>query len=274
MRLYRIPRRLSLGRIVADSAVAPNRGIAPGCAFAITLVKVYCYECFCQFVIGHPQVGLDVYIDDIQLAVEGQDPGEVVSALIEAADDMVEVIEEQIKARIAIDKTAVVSSSNHIAKRLRKALGENGGQAMYGAVALGVDYCAGKPVRRTIQKKRFGGAAACLQRIAQLHRRGGQAARKMVTAGRVPSAIYGAEVYGVDDDLALSLQRTAASCVPPNSRRRDIHVALALQHMDVVAEVTAPPLLRWAKEVWTATAPFAGPHFNVQQLRTLWEDFH
>ena len=259
---------------MADVAVAPNRGIAPGCAFATTLVKVYCYECFRQFVIAHPQVGLDVNIDDIQLAAEGPDPNEIVSVLMEAADDMVEVIEEQIKARIAIDKTAVVSSSNQIAKRLRKALGENGGQAMFGAVALGVDYCAGKPVRRTIQKKRFGGAAACRQRIAQLHRRGGQAARKMVTAGRILSATYGAEVYGVDDGLALSLERTAASCVPPNSRRRDLRVALALQRINVVAEVTAPPLVRWAKEVWTATAPFAGPHFNVQQLRTWWEDFH
>ena len=177
-------------------------------------------------------------------------------------------------ARIAIDKTAVVSSTNAVAKRLHKVLGENGGQVMYGAVALGVDYCVGKPVKRTIQKKRFRGAADCRQRMRQLHRRGGQAARKVVTAGRIPSAVYGAEVYGVDDNLALSLERTAASCVPPCSKRRDLNVALALQRVNVIAEVTAPPLVRWAKEAWTASAPFAGPHFSVRQLRTWWEEFH
>ena len=72
VRIYRVPRRLSLGRTVADDAVAPNRGIAPGCAFATTLVKVYCYQLFVAFVIGHPSVGLDVYTDDIQLASELQ----------------------------------------------------------------------------------------------------------------------------------------------------------------------------------------------------------
>ena len=60
VRLYRIPRRLSLGRTVADVAVAPNRGVAPGCAFATTLVKVYCLDAFKQFVNGHPHGGLAV----------------------------------------------------------------------------------------------------------------------------------------------------------------------------------------------------------------------
>ena len=41
------------------------------------------------------------------------------SLLIEAADDMVDIIEDQIKAKIAIDKTAVVSSSKKIVARLR-----------------------------------------------------------------------------------------------------------------------------------------------------------
>ena len=150
-----------MGKTVADIAVAPNRGVAPGCAFATTLVKVYCLECFKQFVTGHPHVGLDVYIDDIQMSAEGQDPEDLVGNLVEAADDMIDVIEAQIKAKIAIDKTSVVASTDGIARRLRKALGENGGHAMFGAVALGVDFCVGKPVRRSIQKKSVKEAAGC-----------------------------------------------------------------------------------------------------------------
>ena len=95
-----------------------------------------------------------------------------------------------------------------------------------------------------------------------------------MTAGRVPSAAYGAEVFGVDDNLLVSLQRTAASCVPPCSKRRDLLVALALQNINVIAAVTAPPLVRWAKEAWAASAPFAGPHFSIMQMRQWWEGFH
>ena len=33
-------------------------------------------------------------------------------------------------------------------------------------------------------------------------------------------------------------------------------------------------MIRWAQEVWAATAPFAGVHFSVKQLREFWENFH
>lgn len=58
---------------------------------------------------------------------------------------MIDIIEVDIKAKIAIDKTAVVASSRRVAAKIRKALAGNGGKEVFGATALGVDLAVANP---------------------------------------------------------------------------------------------------------------------------------
>lgn len=96
----------------------------------------------------------------------------------------------------------------------------------------------------------------------------------MIKARRIPAATYGAEVYGVSNELLVSLRLTSSMCAPPRSKRRDTDVALALHDVDVTAEATGPPFICWAQEVWAATAPFPGIHFSISQLSDLWRKFY
>ena len=61
-----------MGKALGPHGVRPNRGIAPGCSFATTLVKVYCIQPFDEVVEKHPDVDFDIYIDDLQMDVEAK----------------------------------------------------------------------------------------------------------------------------------------------------------------------------------------------------------
>ena len=87
IRLYRAKRFLKLGCAVAENGIRPNRGVAPGCNFACTLIKVYCLEGMDAFVENNRDIDTDMYIDDLQLARVGCTE-QVVQRLVEAADEL------------------------------------------------------------------------------------------------------------------------------------------------------------------------------------------
>ena len=110
----------------------PFRGVVAGCGGATTLVKVYYCRPFRSFSFRHPCVQFDAYIDDTQLAVEGQ-PDRVVENLIDAATDFAEVITDTLGSEISLPKAALVTSDSSISKRIRSALGLRTGQFVYSA---------------------------------------------------------------------------------------------------------------------------------------------
>ena len=194
--------------------------------------------------------------------------------MVSAADDMKHIVNDEIKAELADHKAAVVASSHKTASRIRRALGKSGGLAVDSTSALGIDFSAGRKAgtRHPVQRKRFATVAARRGRIRILARRGKAKARKVVTAGAVPSALYGAPVTGVCDSLLLSLRRTAASAATPVAQGRSLDVTLALNQLEVTGHATAAPMVRYAQEVWQATSPWTTRAFDIRLLRQMWED--
>ena len=110
-----------MGNLSSSTSLAPNRGVAPGCNWATTMVKVYCLEPFDSFTKIHPKIDLDVHIDDIQMAMANVKSREALAAqLSDAADTMVEVVHVHIKADMAQQKAAVVASDAKLSPMLRR----------------------------------------------------------------------------------------------------------------------------------------------------------
>ena len=223
------------------------------------MVKVYCLEPFDSFTRIHPSIDLDVYIDDIQMAMADVKSRETLAAqLSSAADTMLDVVHVRIKADMAQQKAAVVASDAKLFSMLRRHLGAHAGIATNNsaATALGIDYAAGRSrqsMRFGAQKARFAKVAARRHRLRTLAKSGGCAATKVARSGCRPAALYGAEVVGVPCSLLLSLRRTMAASTIPRAKGRSLDVTLQLSDLEVTKEATAAPICRWAREVWQAS---------------------
>ena len=69
------------------------------------------------------------------------------STILHAAKDFREVVRKDLCVPLARAKAVVVASEKRLAERIRRALGEDGGEPSDTAVALGVEYAAGKAQR-------------------------------------------------------------------------------------------------------------------------------
>ena len=120
VRLYRAPRRLSVGGTVTE-AVRPSRGVLPGCGWAMTRIKVYYREPFSETMKSYLGVALHVTVDDIQITACGSSDF-VVEALVEATGDMLDVVRIDFHCVVRRAKAAMVASDRAVAKRLRSVL--------------------------------------------------------------------------------------------------------------------------------------------------------
>ena len=140
-RLYRAPRRLTVGGTVTE-AVEPNRGVLPGCGWAMTPIKVYYREPCVEIMRARPGVALNVAVDDIQITACGSGDF-VVEALVEAAGDMLEVVSSDLHCVAKRATAATVASDRAVAKRLRSVLRSLAGVETRSIEVLGCDYIAG-----------------------------------------------------------------------------------------------------------------------------------
>ena len=97
--------------------------------------------------IDHPDVQLDIYVDDITISVFGADEDMVFQRLSTAAEHMAEIVEHRLKCAIALDKAAVLAASDSLLQRLRTRLGARAGDETMTAANLGVDHTAGRQKR-------------------------------------------------------------------------------------------------------------------------------
>eukprot|EP00972_Heterocapsa_arctica_P104184 15354096-Heterocapsa_arctica.AAC.1 len=65
----------------------PLRGLVAGCGAATTLVKLYYYRPFRDFMPRHPSIDINAFIDDMQLAGQGKSD-QLVTNMVEAALDL------------------------------------------------------------------------------------------------------------------------------------------------------------------------------------------
>ena len=103
LHLYTGPKHLMLAR----APVCPSRSVVPVCTWAGTLIKVYYLAPFDAFVAG-PKVELDVFVDDIQVAAQGNGAA-VVDKFTEATLDFSKVVETEIQSRLVPAKAALVA---------------------------------------------------------------------------------------------------------------------------------------------------------------------
>ena len=124
------------------------------------MVKVHCLEAFDAFCQKWGIDALAAYIDDLTITAHASSDPEVFDKILEMAQDLQQLVEKALGCTIALDKTTVVASNQHLAESISAATQELGGHSADSAVNLGVDYRAGK-------KRGHGTDGALHKRIAE-----------------------------------------------------------------------------------------------------------
>ena len=125
--------------------------------------------------------------------------------MVAAALDLHDVIERELKCKVAMDKSAVVGSTDGLAQKVARRLGCMGVVPKSAATNLGVDFSAGKsrwktraaPLKR---KKRFANGLARMIRLRKIRKAiGGKKAAIVVAVGAVAVTELGSAVNGISD---------------------------------------------------------------------------
>ena len=226
---YRAPRYITLGGFVC-AGLAPSQGIIAGCALATTFVKVYTILGCDHLVLVFPLVRFDLFVDDWQVAIDGEE-GQVVAQLVQAAELMDDQIQHRLGCSVSAEKAAVVASSNQLARRRRGLRGLGGDGAMV-VKNLGIDFSSGRGrsfrANSTTRAKRFSAISRRSKRLRILTSAVGSKAGRISIAGFKPAVGYGMEVWGCSPKELLVLQRRAAACWAPHSKGSSLSAKLII----------------------------------------------
>jgi hypothetical protein len=111
-----------------------------GHTFAKALIGAYYMDPIDEWQRKHPDVHLDIYIDDLTMSCCGASEEYVVERLAAAARDLQALIEKDLKCTIAKQKAAAVASTASLANKLRTRIGENAGRPVRSTPNLGADF--------------------------------------------------------------------------------------------------------------------------------------
>ncbi len=278
--MYRAPRLICMNVSVAREAL-PRRGVVAGCGYATTLMKVYCLQPFDDYVakVGCNCDDFDAYVDDFAVTVEGETTTDVVERLDRAQQVFREVLEVDLEAVVAMSKAGLVTTSEQLAKQVRRRIGALAGREGEPVASLGVHLSGGRMrTRRRCKKgrgKRLLGAFARRHRIASmanvLSRR---QLRTVYAAGVAPAADYEAAVNGLADDEVLMLRRTAAAAVAPRGRGRSLTMAMLMAGMPTWCSELAPAL-QYARATWRASnGATRGNDLDLGEIARTWNKMH
>ncbi len=273
MAAYAAPRMLCMTDALS-APLYPTVGIGAGCVFANVLTKVYTIQAFDEYVATlHPTTVLDTYVDDLCLSISAR-PETLVDDLAKAAAALEVVIEADLACVIALDKAAIVASTNQLARALARRLGDRAGELHEAPPNLGIDFGAGKKRKyhgpRAIRKVRLRRAAARRMRLRRIRKVVGNRAKKIFTTGVLPDAAWGAAVNGLDDGEAHRLRQVAAVAVGPKARGRSLHMTMLVAGVPTWRAEVAP-LLQLAREVWRAASGQARPgDMRLPDLAAAW----
>ncbi len=277
--MYSAPKVLVMGKRIARE-VWPTAGVGAGCGIACTLVKLYTLLPMDALMARLPKtVDVDLHVDDFCVSCLVDDDASAIRDMTTAINLIKEMIEDELGATISLPKAALVSSSKHVADRLRATFGTLAGPVCQAAVNLGIDSSAGK--RRgargtgTMRGQRIGLARRRKKRLRLLANVIGRDARKIFVSGVGPSSWYHAAVQGLTDTEVKQVRRVAAAAMPPRSRIRSLTTVNLWHHMPTApAEVAAAAM--FAKAVWSATLlgpnPPRYPGFDLPGLRAAWQE--
>ncbi len=252
--VYAGPRMLQLDGALSVEA-HPIKGMIAGDTMATTLVKVYCVGAFDDMCASlPPTVKLDAHIDDLVLAAQGS-PQELIQDVPKAEQLLADVIEKELRCKIAVDKAGLVTTDRRLAEHLRERIPILSGPIRTSMPNLGTDCRAAKP-RGPLRKgtKRHARLDMGWKRRGRLKKLAnilGKGAKTIFAVGIAPAVVYGAAAQGLTDLEARRLRRLAAAATPPRTRLRSLTSALLIADVPTaMAEVA--PVLQLSRMVWKA----------------------
>ncbi len=251
--MYAAERRLCLDGAFSRP-VRPTRGFVAGCAWAMACVKVTLLRRLDAFVLRHPHITFELYVDDAEVQAVGQGRS-IARDLAAAAADLAKVLEDDAGYPLAGDKAAVIASEDAIATEVIRLTEGKAGKMVAVAEKLGIEYCAGKrrPRRGGPRRMRLVRQLARKKRLARFQKLGG-CARVVVSRGVLPAAMYDGLVNGVSDAELYKLRGMLARATAPTARGSYTLLKLLLTE-DPALRANADVIERWASAAWRAAGP-------------------
>ena len=151
--LYSMPRSL----VWEGSCTAPFRvwaSIVAGCAHATTMLKAFLLDALDGLSAKHLQVRLKVTVDDVGLRMHGSNEM-IIRQFPKAAKDLVEVMQDDLKAKINFTRTVALGSNRTVRQGLKRSLGTDNRRSGLGSHK--------QATQRTAEEKDVAGARCCTE---------------------------------------------------------------------------------------------------------------
>ena len=139
---WRGPRILRLGSDHSLAVQYAMNGLPAGSCFNDIFVRVYAIKAFDGFVERNPKVDLSSYIDDDTVSGYGK-ADDVIDDLSTAAQDLHEVVSQELGVGLAPDKLMTFASDAETSRRLGEQLGILAGTVGAHVISLGCDLAPG-----------------------------------------------------------------------------------------------------------------------------------
>ena len=271
---YRGRRVFSANNFVLRQAWA-RRSMGAGCVFATTWVKVYTFEPTSEWCERWPWLTIDTYLDDVVIS-DCCRARSAIGRLAPGVQDFVKLAMGELEAMVAPDKGGIVSSSERVAKGLRRKLGwKDVGEVE--AANLGIGFSSGRgrsaPGTGRIRRARFSKGR---KRGARGRRLIGAAkgdakakAAAVFTMGVGPESVYGASVTGLADGELLSYWRSLMAGYAPFGPSASIWLKL-LTHGVPGWQACVAPALQFHRMIESAVRDGRYARVPIRKLRGVW----
>ena len=255
---YRAARRI-VHHGIASRQLFPNNGIIAGCSTATSELRCLLLDIVLHHNASHPQIGLNIYIDDIALDIIAPSKFDAVTAITKAAFDLKYNLEECVNLFVAPGKSAVLSNSLQTASLLRRALKGGGGSPTRTTRSLGIDFVVSKSSlkkSRPVRAARLANLKRRRPRLRLLARRNPAVGKQIFTSGILPSVFFDAPIYGAFGNSLKQLRREAGRMAGISGRKKNIDVAFSFApEADPLVLASKAVVFRFCKEVWNASLP-------------------
>ena len=249
---FAMDRRLTMRGAVADSVWTLSAIVAGG-AFATDLLFLLMIGPCDHLLVEHPGLELCLFVDDLTLHATGLRGAQVIRQFDVAINDCIKFLEEDLQLVVSRgsrdSKTVAVASRASTSARISAKLAKIGVRVVHQARLLGVDFSAGRKVRRGVQRSRI---SKVLKRKVGYLRIGRKAAAHLVKTGAGPALRYGAAVVGASSSAIRAARGFSCQAVG-EMRGRSTFARLSLAGYDVGALMATDPIVDWACAVWDGT---------------------
>ena len=268
-RVVTVRRRLSV-------ALAPARGVVPGCGLATTCIAIYSVPVFDGLLadvnLYISAMRLTIFVDDMHLRATSASRSQVSLDAVQGSRELARAVTEGLGCKLALQKGGVVASDNRLAARVAKHLHGLPNSVEATIVNLGIDFFAGKKLRVAragTRAARMAKVAARRRRLSRVKSAVGGAVVRLYRAGIHPQAAFGTEVTGLSDVQLQGLRTELGRGLTPSAQGRSLD-AVCLVKGDLAAASAVAPLAQWSRMVWTATTEPMHPAVKLSDLSAGW----